>query len=530
LKFGTWEYRINSRALPGLFLSGWGGGVGNGSIDTEFRFRVIAEHTADWLFWILQDGSVDYVSPACERISGFSARDLLSGKVLLRDYVHPDDYAVVRGWFLEAIEGASRSDAEFRIRRKDGKIRWGSLSYQPVADEDGRRHGFRGCIRDITDRKEAQDRLERERELLDKVVSSLNTGLMIVDRERAIVWYNSVIVKCRGPLAEHKGKSCFRLLAERDAPCPECPVTTAFADARPATVKRYGSSLPNGELRDYKLIATPIEGPDGAPEECLALILDVTETRAAQAEKERLRRQLIQAQKMEAIGTLAGGVAHEFNNLLTGILGFTSLLQMQVCQESSLSRPLTMIEKSARRGAELTGQLLGFARKGAFIFQEVQVNDIARSVLSIIRPTFDRAIRIKEFLGPDIPAVDGDPGQLEQVLLNLCINARDAMPEGGTLTLETRNLAAGEEPHALPIRFPREGGVCLSIIDTGTGIPPSVRERIFEPFFTTKGPGKGTGMGLSVVYGIVQGHGGAVDVECPSGGGTVFRVYLPARE
>ncbi|MBI5419795.1 MAG: PAS domain S-box protein [Deltaproteobacteria bacterium] len=502
--------------------------MGKDPIDPEFRFRVTAEFTADWQFWVREDGAVEYISSECERISGFSRKDMLTGKVRLKDYIHPDDFAMMRAQYYDAIAGREKHNIEFRIRRRDGEMRWGAVSFIPVRDEFGRSYGFRGSIRDITDRKKAEEALRRERNLLDKVVSSIGAGLVLVDRSYRILWYNSIKTSCLGILEPDRGGCCYQVLVGRQAVCPGCPVEQAFATGRQARAEKTGITLPNGRVCDLLIIATPLVGPDGTFDQCLELILDITEKRAQQAERERLRRQLIHAQKMEAVGTLAGGIAHEFNNLLTGILGFTSLLQMQIPPEGPGGKSLTMIEKSARRAAELTRQLLGFARKGKCNVQAVGINDVVRSVLSIIRQTFDRVVTIEEDLFPDIWSVSGDPGQLEQVLLNLCINARDAMPAGGTLTIRTRNADAEDErPASLRNAVP---GPCvlLSVKDTGTGIPPSIRDRIFEPFFTTKDPGKGTGMGLSVVYGIVQGHEGAIDVESRPDTGTTFHVCLPA--
>jgi PAS domain S-box-containing protein len=498
-------------------------------VDPNFRFRVLAEFTADWQYWVREDGSIEYISEECERISGYPRQDLLSGKVRLRDYVHPDDYPAMRAHYKDAISGLERHNIEFRIRRKDGGIRWGSLSFVPVRDEAGRPFGFRGSIRDITDRKEAAESVRRERNLLDKVVSSIGAGLAILDRSYRIVWYNSVHEYYFGPLNGNRGKHCHDIFEKSSEICPGCPVKEALESGQPATSERLGIALPSGEVRDFNIIATPLQGPDGSFDQCLELVLDITESRARQVEREALFQQLIQSQKMEAVGTLAGGIAHEFNNLLTGILGFTSLLQMQTGPESPNGKSLGMIDKSARRAAELTSQLLGFARKGTRKIQEMCLNDMAALVLSIVRNTFDRAIAIKEDLSPGLWAMDGDPGQIEQVLLNLCINARDAMPSGGTLAIQTRNADVASLRTVLTGDLAPGRWVSLSVKDTGNGIPPVVRDRIFEPFFTTKEPGKGTGMGLSVVYGIVQSHGGAIDVESDPGSGTTFRIYFPAK-
>lgn len=380
--------------------------MGAPPLDPGFRFDVIAEHTADWQFWVREEGSIEYISSDCERISGYPRDELLSGKVRLKDYVHPEDFPAVRALYAEALAGKEAQNVLFRIRRRDGRIRWGALSFLPVRDRAGRSFGFRGSIRDVTSMKEVEE--------------------------------------------------------------------------------------------------------------------------AHRLEREALHAQLLQAQKMEAMGTLAGGIAHEFNNLLTGILGFTSLLQAQVEPDSPQAKCLGTIEKAASQATSITRQLLGFARKESFRLQDVSVNGVVAEVLSIVRTTFDRAIAIREDLEPALWRVEGDPGQLGQALLNICINGRDAMEGGGTLLVRTANLEVGAGHRPAPKEVEPGRHVVLSVRDSGCGIDPSIRSRIFEPFFTTKGNGKGTGMGLAVVYGIVKEHRGAIDVESAPGAGTEVRLYLPA--
>lgn len=246
-------------------------------------------------------------------------------------------------------------------------------------------------------------------------------------------------------------------------------------------------------------------------------------------EKERMREQLLQTQKMEAIGTLAGGIAHDFNNMLQGILGYASLLKMKIPETDPIYRPLDVIEKTAERAAELTQQLLGYARKGKFFVQTLNLNDLVGEVMKIITRTFDRAIEIRTRLSDELWSIEGDKSQIENVILNLCVNARDAMPKGGILTIETFNkeVIEGEFPYswAKPGRY-----AVVKVTDTGTGMDEEVKKHIFEPFFTTKEIGKGTGMGLAMVYGVVKNHDGFIMVESEIGKGSTFTIYLPAIE
>ena len=250
------------------------------------------------------------------------------------------------------------------------------------------------------------------------------------------------------------------------------------------------------------------------------ILRDVTQTR-------QLQEQLAHAQRMESIGELAGGIAHDFNNLLTGILGYTTLLQDQEPTEEA-TRWLGTIEQSARRAQELTGQLLGFARRGRYELRVTQLETVVAETLQLLERVLDPAITIEATHKPGLPQVQIDRGQMQQVVMNLCINARDAMPDGGRLTLitgvaETADFISpeGTEHRVGPF-------VTLSIQDSGVGMGDDTRRRIFEPFFTTKPLGQGTGLGLSLVYGVVENHGGTITVDSAPGRGTCFMIYLPA--
>ncbi len=248
------------------------------------------------------------------------------------------------------------------------------------------------------------------------------------------------------------------------------------------------------------------------------------------SELKKLEAQLQQSQKMEAIGTLAGGIAHDFNNILSGVLGYASLLKKHALPESQLAHYAEMIEKSAERGATLAGQLLAFSRKGKCFIQIVEVHQLIDDVVEILMRTLDRNITVRCFKKAHSSAVEGDPGQIQQVLMNLCINAKDAMPKGGCLILTTETVALDEA-------FCRGhdgllSGVFLEINveDNGEGMSEDVKSRLFEPFFTTKEDGKGTGLGLAMVYGTVKGHGGVVKVYSEVGQGSVFKVLLPLKK
>ncbi len=246
-------------------------------------------------------------------------------------------------------------------------------------------------------------------------------------------------------------------------------------------------------------------------------------------EKELIREQLFQAQKLEAIGTLAGGIAHDFNNMLQAILGYASLLKTNTPKDHPSYNALDIIEKTSMRAAELTKQLLGFARKGKYVVELLNLNDIVHDVYKVISETFERTIEIRLNLCREGLIIEGDKSQLTSVLLNICINARDAMPQGGLLIIETfeKKIKPDEliHPGAKPIRY-----ACVSVTDTGIGMDEETMKHIFEPFFTTKEVGKGTGMGLAMAYGVVENHGGFITVTSSPGKGSCFIIHLPISE
>ena len=272
-----------------------------------------------------------------------------------------------------------------------------------------------------------------------------------------------------------------------------------------------------------------IQDTPGLPVLVLAIIQDIQQRKDTEEERGRLQERLFQAQKMEALGTLAGGIAHDFNNLLGVILGFASIVRLRIAPSDPLLEFVKMIEQSAERGADLARQLLGLGRQGKCESIPIRVGDVLGRVVKIITRTFDRCIQVQtrtEF-GP--LWVDANPGQLEQAILNLCINARDAMPKGGVLALESSRVTLAEDDasrpsHCLPGNYAR-----LTVGDTGVGIPPQMLGRIFDPFFTTKEAGRGTGLGLAMVYGMATSAGGFVQVKSEVGLGSAFSIYLPLK-
>ena len=286
----------------------------------------------------------------------------------------------------------------------------------------------------------------------------------------------------------------------------------------------------DGAERSVSLRLSFIAEPRDAGRHVLLSILDITPQKRAEEEKAELEEQLRHVQKMEALGTLAGGIAHDFNNLLAGILGYADLLKNELDPQSGLYHDASVIERTANKAAVLVRQLLNFARKGKQHNIAFDLHLIIEEVITILKHTIDKRIRIVRRFRETPLCILGDPGQLEQVIINLAVNACDAMPDGGELVFETETVPS---PARKMIAFPHltsERYVKVEVRDTGAGVPEEIRDRIFEPFFTTKQAGRGTGMGLAVVYGIIANHEGIIEVEANKPRGTVFRTYLPLVE
>ena len=262
----------------------------------------------------------------------------------------------------------------------------------------------------------------------------------------------------------------------------------------------------------------------GRPQSILVVNTDITE-------QKQLEQQLLHAQRLESIGTLAGGIAHDLNNILTPILGFTQLLPLKIpnLDESSLEL-LRLIRINTLRGADIVKQVLLFSRKTDTEWESVSLANVLEEVLKLMRETFPKSIVIEDYISPNLWQLDGDSTQLQQVLMNLCVNARDAMPDGGKLIISADNLSLDKQYSATNLNLEVGNYILITVTDTGMGIPPEIIERIFEPFFTTKEPGQGTGLGLSTVIGIVKNHGGTIEVNSDRQSGTQFKVYLPASE
>jgi|WetSurMetagenome_2_1015567.scaffolds.fasta_scaffold00168_22 two-component system, cell cycle sensor histidine kinase and response regulator CckA len=368
----------------------------------------------------------------------------------------------------------------------------------------------------------AEQAVRQAAEEWQKTFDSISDAILILDIEQRITHCNAAALKLLGkPASDIIGRHCCGLLHGAKTPVPACPVTSL----KRSRAREYGELLMGD--RSFSITADPIVDGHDSLVGAVHVMSDITERKRAEEEKSRLEDQLLQAQKMEAIGRLAGGVAHDFNNLLAAISGYTSLAMMKIEETDPLYRDLKQVSNAAARAAGVVRQLLLFSRKQPMEPVPIDLNGTVRSLVKMIERLIGEDVRIEIEAADDLWPINGDEGNIEQVLMNLAVNARDAMPEGGTLAIRTGN-AVVDDAYCAAVKAGRPGDfVCMSVTDAGTGMDKETIAHIFEPFFTTKEAGKGTGLGLSVVFGIVQQHKGWIEVKSEPGKGSSFMVYLP---
>ena len=484
---------------------------------SEERFREMAESIDDVFFnYDPVHNRLLYANPAYERLWSRPLEEIIAQPTVCLESVHPEDRAIAEQAFLRQTSDET-TQSEFRILRPDGSLRWVQVNAVAAKDTDGRVERVISTMRDITAGKQAEALLREQAALLDKA----QDAILVRNLEHRILYWNKSAERLYGWTAEEAVGQVSGTLLYRDL--------SAFNAAHAIMMERGEWS---GELHQVTkggrhLIVEAhwslVRNDRGQPKSVLAINTDVTE-------RKRIEQQFLRSQRMESIGTLAGGIAHDLNNVLAPILMSIELLKLDETRADKLDI-LATVESSAQRGADMVRQVLSFARGVEGRQIRLQPAHLLREVAKITNETFFKSIRIVTRIAEDLWTIQGDPTQLHQVLLNLCVNARDAMPDGGTLTISANNVAL-DEAEAASLGPDLQPGchVHLCIEDTGTGIPPELLERIFDPFFTTKEPGKGTGLGLSTALAIVRSHRGLLRPQSTPGEGTRFDLYLPALE
>ncbi len=550
----------------------------------EERFSVLFRESSDPIFILSMQGDILSANQTFEDLTGCTSEALFSGEKAWADFIAHEDLEIARSGVDRCLREQANVTAELRYRSAGGSSVWFEQRYSILHNEHGAPKGILAVARNIHDRKQrelelrAEARSMHERNLqAQALIGRLTeffsrTSALPPDLDAYLRGICSILGEMYQPFMVwihlEEGNRLYTFV--RDGATAETDAGGRLRDIPTSLCRRVveeGLPLFYDQLQEDALLwqdplverhglntylGAPLRDSHGAIQGTLALVdvesrfvdkMDVELITVAALQvaarlrmyeeeeiKTRLEGHLRQAQKMEAVGMLAGGIAHDFNNILSGILGFTSFLRTRVESGSDLHRDLGLIETSAERAADLTRRLLAFARRKHFAKTTIRLNEVVAETVNILRHSLPKQIQIQSQLDDCLPLVLGDPGQVGQVVMNLCINAGDAMAErGGRLLVETRHAPLDERERALLLE---DGGehddyLCLRVSDTGVGMPEEVLAQVFDPFFTTKSKKGGTGLGLSIVYGIVSNHGGDILAESVPGQGSSFSVYLP---
>lgn len=493
------------------------------------HLRRVLDSAADAIIEIDEDSKILLVNQAAERIFGYSREELLGSSitVLMPDSMRQRHLEGFRSYLQTGKKRLSWDAIEFPSIGKNGEQIDLEISLGEGLRGRGMSRTFTAVCRDIGGRKRVaggrQEALRRSEQRLQGIVSSAMHAIITVDQTQRILVFNRAaeeIFRC--PASEALGQSIDNFIPERFREKHREHIqdfSKTGVTGRPVHspgilfgVRRNGEEFP---------IEASISQAEADGERLFTVILRDISARL------RLEGELRQAQKMEAIGQLAGGVAHEFNNFLGVILGYSDLLAEDAGENESLRQHVGEIKAATQHAASLTRQLLAFGRRQMREPQELDLNTAIWEAHKLLRPLVPANIDVVPVLAPVLGRVKLDAGDVPQILINLVVNARDAMPNGGRVTIKTSNLEAADSLASQKLSLAPGGYVVLSVGDTGTGMDDQTRSRLFEPFYTTKEPGKGTGLGLSTVYGIVTHSGGQIEVESAVGRGTTFRIYLP---
>ena len=526
------------------------------------KYQGIFNNIQDVYYEASLKGTLIEISPSIEKISQYRRQELI-GSTLLKIYADPDQ----RSGIVQLLKANDRiNDHEVVFKDKDGQLRYCSLNSMMLRTQSGKPYRIIGSLRDINDRKMAEQELLRYKNRLEALVKErtlelqkANDGLVgQIERRRAtekqlrvseekyrtildtieeayfemdvsgtLTFVNDAACRIMGYSTSELAGMHFRHFSAHQ---PTREIIQAFRKmvqaGDPVHVITYPVITKSGTNKILDLSAALIRDAMGKVSGFRGLARDITAKIAAQKEKEKLQAQLNHAQRIEAVGTLAGGIAHDFNNLLMGIMGNVSLLHSKIGTSDPLSEHLQAIEQCVESGATLTRQLLGYARGGKYQVTAVNLNEMVQRTADMFGRT-RKEIRIHPHYQEEIWPVEADQGQIDQVLVNLYVNAWQAMTDNRTLTLKTTNVIL-DEAFTLPYGVKPGPFVSVTVQDRGKGIDPQTLKRIFEPFFTTKKMGRGTGLGLASVFGIIKNHGGIIDVKSQVGQGSIFTFYLPA--
>ncbi len=487
---------------------------------SEERYRGVIEDTPVLICRFLSDFTISFVNNAYCNYFKKKPEELIGSTFL--SAIPIEDRDTVKANISALTRQSPTQTHEHQVVASDRSIRWQRWTNRALFNNAGELIGYQSIGEDITEHKHAENELSRTLLEWQTTFDAVNAAIWILDKKQRIVRSNKNIEKIISyPYEEVIGRHCWEVFHKNSSPDHSCPLPTAR--------KSLQREIMETEIDEkwFEVTVDPIVDEKGEYAGAVHIVTDITKRKRSDHEKEKLQAQLIQSQKMESVGRLAGGVAHDFNNMLSVIIGHAELAMDRASDESPMRQDLLEIYNAAIRSANLTRQLLAFARKQEAIPVVLDLNDAVTGTLKMLQRIIGEDIELLWKPGANLWPILMDPAQLDQILANLCVNSRDAIRGGGKITIETRketldDIYCTDHPGFLPGEY-----VMLTVSDNGHGISKDILENIFEPFFTTKEAERGTGLGLATVYGIVKQNSGFVNVYSEPGKGATFRIYLP---
>jgi len=479
---------------------------------SEARYRSVFESTGNATVLIEEDMIISSANTEFEKLSGYS-REEIEGKKKWTEFVDMEDLKRMKGYHAtrRSNESEAPTEYEFHFIDRQGNVKH---IFNKIGVIPGTKRSV-ASLMDITSRKHAEEALKESEGKLSAMLQSIGDHVSMMDKDLNIIWANEVAKKVFGNGII--GKKCYEAYHRRKEPCEPYPCLTlkAFQDEK---VHEHDTKVidKDGKIIYFHCTANVVlRDKEGKPTAVIEISRDITKRQQAEEEKKKLEAQLHHVQKMESLGRLAGGMAHNFRNILQAIMGDSQYLKMAYSQDKQLQEITRLIDESGKKGSDFIDSLLKFSRQEVEIdMLPLDLKDVLDETHKIISNTLDMKIKIVTNIEGPLP-IKGDYSNLNQVFMNLCNNAGDSMPDGGVLTIEARR---------------NKQEVIVTISDTGCGMNEETLENIFEPFYTTKEVGAGTGLGLSITYGIIEEHHGTISVSSQPGKGTVFKVSFPIAE
>lgn len=488
--------------------------------ESREQYKTLIDNLPNIVFKGYQDWFVEFYDDKIETMTGYSKEEFNSSKLKWVDLILEEDLPVIQSIFTLALKGRRSYMREYRIRARWGEVLWVEEGSQIVCDEEGKVKFVTGAFLNVTERRRAEEAVWQNQEKFLKIFDASPDGIGIETFEGARwVDANEAFLTATGYKREEVIGHSSSEIALWDNPDDRNTIVRIIKGGGKIRNMELKYRCRSGEVRTMLCSADTIEL---GGETCLLIInRDISE-------RKLLEEQLRQSQRLKSLGVLAGGVAHDFNNLLQIIQGYAELLFVGKSKEEPEYRKLEGIIEASRRGGELTTQMLTFSRNAGINKRPINLNHVVEQVITLLEHVLPKKIELDVQSAANLKLIDGDSVQIEQMLINLVVNSKDAMPDGGKIIVETRNVTLGEDycaayPSARPGHH-----VLLIVSDSGRGMDRDTLDCVFEPFYSTKGPESGAGLGLAIVYGIVQSHEGHIVCHSEPGMGTVFKIFLPA--